>query len=298
MLEAVLAWQLVQQSTLVGAILIATGVVVLLGLLVYLIRLDDKVAKDRMAVALVLIVVSMVFWSFFEQAGSSMNLFTERNVDRRVFGWTVPTEYFQSVNPLFILSFGLFFSWLWVKLARRSLEPSIPLKFGFGIVQLGLGFGALYIGAIVSASNGIVGVGWLILGYLLHTTGELCVSPIGLSMITKLSPPRVVGVMMGAWFLSSAFAQYVASVIAALTGVSGGAEGARCCLHRPKQSWFTVRSSAAFASWPWWSGSQSVSPRHCSPAGHTACAERGARPPILQCILSLPSAPSRPEWRA
>jgi POT family proton-dependent oligopeptide transporter len=225
LIEAVLAWQLVQQSTLVGRILIGTGVVALLGLLVYLFRLADKKARDRMAVALVLIVVSIVFWSFFEQAGSSMNLFTERNVDRSVLGWSVPTEFFQSVNPIFILIFGVPFGWLWVWLARRSLEPSIPLKFGLGIVQLGLGFGALYIGAVVSRSDGMVGMGWLVLGYLLHTTGELCVSPIGLSMITKLSPPQVVGVMMGTWFLSSAFAQYVASLIATLTGVSGGVEG-------------------------------------------------------------------------
>jgi POT family proton-dependent oligopeptide transporter len=224
--EAALAWQLVQQAVWVGRLLIATAVISLFGLLLYLfLGVDDRKARDRMGIALVLIVISMVFWSFFEQAGSSMNLFAERNVDRRVLGTTLPTEIFQAVNPVFILIFGLVFGWLWVWLARRSLEPSIPLKFGFGIVQLGLGFGALYIGAVVSGSDGMVGMGWLVLGYLLHTTGELCVSPIGLSMITKLSPPKVVGVMMGAWFLSSAFAQYVASLIAALTGVSGGAEG-------------------------------------------------------------------------
>ncbi len=223
--EVALAWQLVQQSVWVGRLLIATALIVLLGLVLYLfLGIDERKARDRMGVALVLIVISMVFWSFFEQAGSSMNLFAERNVDRRVLGAMLPTEIFQAVNPVFILIFGLVFGWLWVWLARRSLEPSIPLKFGFGILQLGLGFGALYIGAVVSQSDGMVGIGWLVLGYLLHTTGELCVSPIGLSMITKLSPPKVVGVMMGTWFLSSAFAQYVASLIAALTGVSGGAE--------------------------------------------------------------------------
>jgi POT family proton-dependent oligopeptide transporter len=224
--EAAIAWQLVQKSDWVGRILIGTGLLVLAGLIIYLVvGVEDRKARDRMGVALVLIAVSMVFWSFFEQAGSSMNLFTERNVDRHLLGTTIPTESFQAVNPAFILIFGLPFGWLWMWLARRALEPSIALKFGLGIVQLGLGFGALYVGAVVSRSDGMVGMSWLVLGYLLHTTGELCVSPIGLSMVTKLSPPKVVGVMMGTWFLSSAFAQYLASVIAALTGVGSSDEG-------------------------------------------------------------------------
>jgi POT family proton-dependent oligopeptide transporter len=167
-----------------------------------------------------------VFWAFFEQAGSSLNLFTERNVDRRIGGLEIEAPVFQSVNPAFILLFGPVFAWLWIRLARAHMEPSTPLKFGFGILQLGLGFGALYLGAM-NSDNGVVAVGWLILGYLLHTTGELCLSPVGLSMITKLSPPRMTGLMMGTWFLSSAFAQYVASLIAMLTGVKEHGEAAR-----------------------------------------------------------------------
>jgi proton-dependent oligopeptide transporter, POT family len=220
------AWKLVQRTTWVGTILSVLGIVVLVGLIAYLLRLTDKVARDRMAVAIVLIVVSMVFWSFFEQAGSSMNLFTDRNVDRHFLGLEIPASMFQAVNPGYILVFGMLFIYLWVELPKRGIEPSIALKFALGIIQLALGFGALWIGAIVSRDDGLVGAGWLLLGYLLHTTGELCVSPIGLSMITKLSPPGIVGLMMGTWFLSSAFAQYVASLIAALTGVKpvAGAE--------------------------------------------------------------------------
>ena len=217
-----LAWQLVQHSVLVGTLLVGFGVVVFLGLLVYLLRLPDKVDRDRLAVALLLTLVSVVFWSFFEQTGSSMTLFTDRNVDRMVLGWLVPTSMFQSINGIYIVLLGPVLIALWLYLARRQHEPNTPLKFGLGIVQLGLGFGALYLGASTSRATGVVPMVWLVLGYLLHSTGELCLSPIGLSMITKLSPKRITGVMMGTWFLATAFAQYAASLIAQLTGVKEG----------------------------------------------------------------------------
>jgi POT family proton-dependent oligopeptide transporter len=141
-----------------------------------------------------------------------------------VLGTTIKGSAFQSVNSAFVLLFSPFFMWLWKKLGPR--EPTTPLKFGLGTLQLGLGFGALWLGAVGSQATGMVPLVWLILGYALHTTGELCFSPVGLSMITKLSPARIVGVMMGAWFLASAMAQYVASVIARLTGVSGAEHAA------------------------------------------------------------------------
>ena len=216
------AWQLVQHGAIVGTLLIVFGATVLCGLLVYLFRLPDKVARDRLAVALVLTLVSVVFWSFFEQAGTSMSLFTDRNVDRTLLGSVIPASQFQSVNSLFILLFAPVFSLLWLYLARRKHEPNTPLKFGLGILQLGLGFVALYLGAVTSRATGVVPVFWLVLGYFLHSTGELCLSPIGLSMITKLSPKGITGIMMGTWFLASAFAQYAASLIAQLTGVKDG----------------------------------------------------------------------------
>ena len=224
----IIAWQLVQVSQLVGSLLSGVGALVSALLIYYLVRKVDKVERDRLIVALVLTLFSMVFWAFFEQAGSSINLFTDRNVDRSLFGKSIPASVFQSVNPAFILTFAPVFAWLWVRLDRRGIEPATPTKFGLGILQLGLGFGALYFGAASAGSDGVVAIGWLLLGYLLHTTGELCLSPVGLSMITKLSPARIVGLMMGTWFLSSAFAQYVAGLIAKLTGVKehGGAEAA------------------------------------------------------------------------
>ena len=220
------AWQLVQHNAIVGSLLIAFGIVVLIGLLVYLFRLPEKVARDRLGVALLLTLVSVVFWSFFEQAGTSMSLFTERNVNRWLLGTLISTPQFQSVNALFILLFAPVFSVLWLFLARRKFEPNTPLKFGLGVVQLGLGFVALYVGALSARATGVVPMFWLILAYFLHSTGELCLSPIGLSMITKLSPKGITGIMMGTWFLASSFAQYVASLIAQLTGVKEGGAAA------------------------------------------------------------------------
>jgi proton-dependent oligopeptide transporter, POT family len=153
-----------------------------------------------------------------------MNLFTERNVDKELFGVSILASQFQSFNPAFIILLAPLFSWLWVGLAGRGLEPSTPAKFGLGVVQVGLGFAALVYGARHADANGMVAAVWLALAYLLHTTGELCLSPVGLSMVTKLSVPRVVGLMMGVWFLSSSFSHYVGGLIAAGASVteSGG----------------------------------------------------------------------------
>jgi POT family proton-dependent oligopeptide transporter len=214
------AWQLVQSEGLVLYLLSAVAVPSLIWVMAFMVTKCTREERDRLLVALVLIAFSVVFWAFFEQAGSSMTLFTERNVKRTIFDAELSTPSFQAVNPMFILLLAPLFSWLWTRLGKQGREPSTPLKFGLGIVQLGLGFGALYLGA-AEARDGVVWVGWLLIGYFLHTTGELCLSPIGLSMITKLSPPKIVGMMMGMWFLSSAFAQYVAAMIAKLTGVSG-----------------------------------------------------------------------------
>jgi proton-dependent oligopeptide transporter, POT family len=224
-LAVLVAWQLVQRSAAVGWLLSGVGACAVAGIVGYMLARCDKMERDRLLVALVLTGFGMVFWAFFEQAGSSINLFTDRNVDRTLLGIELKTSLFQAVNPGFILMLGPLFSMLWVSLARRGQEPSTAAKFGAGILQLGLGFAALYVGALGAGPDGIVGLGWLLLGYLLHTTGELCLSPVGLSMITKLSPARIGGLMMGTWFLSTAFSQYVGGMIAALTGVSGDVAG-------------------------------------------------------------------------
>lgn len=152
-------------------------------------------------------------------------LVSKSNVGMGLGGASIPASEFQATNPIFILLFGLLFAGIWGFLRARNLEPSTPVKFALGILQLGLGFGVLWYGAQQADSRGMVAMSWLLLGYLLHTTGELCLSPVGLSMVTKLSPARLVSTVMGAWFLATAFSNYLAGMIAALTGVSHGSSG-------------------------------------------------------------------------
>jgi POT family proton-dependent oligopeptide transporter len=154
---------------------------------------------------------------------------TQAHIGMGIGGAEVPASIFQATNPIFILIFGLVFTWLWTFLSARKLEPSTPTKFVFALAQLGAGFLVLWIGATSASERGMVGMTWLVLAYLLHTTGELCLSPVGLSMVSKLSPGRMVATMMGAWYLATAFSQFFAGLIAMLTGVEGeeGAEGAR-----------------------------------------------------------------------
>ena len=138
----------------------------------------------------------------------------------------IPASTFQSVNPFYILVFGLLFTILWGFLAKRRLEPSTPVKFALGLIQLGLGFWAFYYGAQHADERGMVFIGWLLLGYLLHTTGELCLSPVGLSMVTKLSPKRLVSTVMGSWFLATAASSFVGAIISQFTSVGGeGGDG-------------------------------------------------------------------------
>jgi POT family proton-dependent oligopeptide transporter len=287
----VLAVVLTEISKPAGLVLLLAGVAALVYLGAQMARLD-KIRRERMNVVLILTFFSLLFWAFFEQAGSSMNNFTDRNVDRvsasqavtadmagrtirlqptqeqlgytngdRLFtidqldalreenkerpdfeiDWTVapdnvgmgvamrqdetPASTYQAVNPVYILVFGLVFTALWGFLAARRIEPSTPNKFALGLLQLGLGFAALWYGAQNADSRGMVALGWLLLAYLFHTTGELCLSPVGLSMVTKLSPGQLVSTVMGTWFLATAFSQYLAAVISQFTGVGEGGDG-------------------------------------------------------------------------
>jgi POT family proton-dependent oligopeptide transporter len=147
-----------------------------------------------------------------------------------------PASVFQSVNAIFIVLFGMAVSFIWSFLAVRGLEPSTPVKFSLGLLQLGLGFAAFWWGANTADSDGIVALGWLLLGYLLHTTGELCLSPVGLSMVTRLSPTQLVSTVMGGWFLATAFAQLLAATIAQFTGVEASSEGGASVLPVPLET--------------------------------------------------------------
>jgi len=171
--------------------------------------------RKRVAVIPLLFLAAAVFWSGFEQAGSSMNLFAERLTDRTVFGSEVPASWLQSINPLFIIMLAPVFGSLWVRLGSRN--PSIPVKFTYGLVQLGLGFFVLAWGSTFTTDGGLVSPMWLIVTYFFHTTGELCLSPVGLSCITKLSPQRFVGQMMGIWFMAAALGNLLAGLVAGLT---------------------------------------------------------------------------------
>jgi len=271
-----------------GLVLTTLGILAFGFLIVETFRLN-KIPRERMQAALALIFFQMLFFAFFEQAGSSVNNFTDRNVDRvvqtsevtagqvgttirlqptqeqlgyslhgRLFTLTdldylrqenvdnpafeiewpitenevgmglarradeLPASIFQSVNPGYILIFALVFNGIWTALRKVGLEPGAPVKFALGLMQLGLGFGAFWMGTQAASDRGMVVVTWLMLGYLLQTTGELCLSPVGLSTMTKLSPRVLVSTLMGAWFLATAFSQYLAAIISQFTGVTHG----------------------------------------------------------------------------
>lgn len=218
LMSIVAVWQLIQRTGDLGYVLSGFGLVVVAGVIWYSLTRCTRIERDRMLVMLTLIVLSVFFWALFEQAGSSLTLFTDRNV---AMGDTFTAGMFQSLNPFFIIVFAPIFAWVWVKLAQRRLEPSTPLKFGLGIFQVGLGFAVLIFGAGFAGPDGKVAIVWLALMYLFHTTGELCLSPVGLSMVTRLSVAQVGGMMMGVWFLSSAFAAYMAGVIAGAMAIGG-----------------------------------------------------------------------------
>jgi POT family proton-dependent oligopeptide transporter len=150
----------------------------------------------------VFFVFSSLFWAAFEQAGSSLNLFADRLTRLSAFGWAFPSTWFQSLNSLFLITLAPAFAWLWVGLRER--EPLTVTKFTFGLVGVGLGFLLLVPAAGMGQAGTLVSPAWLVGVYLLHTMGELCLSPVGLSVVTKLAPQRIVGLMMGVWFLSIA----------------------------------------------------------------------------------------------
>ena len=197
-----------------GTGVIITGLVLVYFAYVFLFGKLDADERKRVAVIPILFVAAAVFWSGFEQAGSSMNLFAERLTNRTAFGWELPATWLQSVNPLFIIILAPLFGTLWVRLGSRN--PSIPAKFTYGLVQLGLGFLVLAWGSTFIGEGTLVSPMWLVVTYFFHTTGELCLSPVGLSSITKLSPKRFVGQMMGIWFMAAALGNLMAGLVAGL----------------------------------------------------------------------------------
>jgi POT family proton-dependent oligopeptide transporter len=192
---------------------LAVGTAVYFGYLFLAGRLT-AVERGRVVVILVLVLASAVFWAGFEQFGSSLTLFAERYTIRDFGAFEVPASWFQSLNPMFLIVLAPFYSMFWVWLARRHLEPSAPAKFAFGLMLLGLGFVVMIGAAALVAEGQQVLPTWLVFTYLFHTMGELALSPVGLSAMTKLAPRRFVGQMMGMWFLCTALGSAVAGLIA------------------------------------------------------------------------------------
>jgi POT family proton-dependent oligopeptide transporter len=186
-----------------GAIFFLVAAV--LGLLYLIFQASRSEEGGRMFVIILLCAFSMVFWGFYELQGSTIIRFADLHVSMSVFNWKVPTTWFANfVNPFLIILLGIPFAWVWVWLDRKHIEPSTPLKFSLGLLQLALGFLVLWAASMPVQHGGTGSLGLLLLAYLLFTTGELCLSPVGLSMVTKLSPARLVGVYMGLWFLAPA----------------------------------------------------------------------------------------------
>jgi POT family proton-dependent oligopeptide transporter len=169
-----------------------------------------RAEAGRMIVIIVLCIFSMVFWGFYELQGSTIIRFADMHINMRVFGWNLTTTFVTNIiNPFLVIMLCIPFTWLWVWLDRKKLEPSTPMKFSLGLFQLGLGFLVFWLAAKEAAGGGKASLLWLLLSIFVFTTGELCLSPVGLSMITRLSPTRLVGVFMGVWFLSSAVANVI-----------------------------------------------------------------------------------------
>ena len=218
-------WYLVQTSFVVGWLLTLVAAAAVAGLATYALRKCDRVEQGRLIVVMALTLISVVFWTLFEQAGTSMTLFTDRNVDLDVGGVELQASQMGFLNPLFIIFLAPVFAFLWDVLSRKRWEPSAPMKFGLGVAQAGLGFFALVIGASSADDAGQVALAWLALAYLLHTTGELCLSPVGLSVVTRLTTREMLGLMMGVWFLSSAGASFLAGMIAGEATIDGAQSG-------------------------------------------------------------------------
>ena len=206
----------VMTSLMVAVVLVLVGIAVT----------RERVERDRMFGLTILLFANTFFWALFEQAGSSLNFFADNCTDRIFWGWEMPAAWFQSVNAVCIIAFAPLFVVMWRKLDAARRSPSIPIKFAIGILPLGLGFGVLILGISMAGAAAVkISALWLVLLYVLHTIGELCISPVGLSAMTKLAPPSMSGLVMGAWFMSIAVGNYLAGNLAAAVGSAGGVGG-------------------------------------------------------------------------
>jgi POT family proton-dependent oligopeptide transporter len=210
-------WGLIQYQSVIQNLLIVSGILMLGYTLFEAFKLP-KEPRERIFAILFLIALNPLFWGLFEQAGGSLNLYTDRFVDRQ----GVPSSLFQSINPIYIVILAPVFAALWQWLGKRGLEPSAPAKFALALAQVGLGFLVFVWGAKTVGVEAMTPVFFVFLIYLIHTTGELCLSPVGLSAMARLTPLHLGSFIMGAWFYMTAVGQFVAGKIGAATGGEGG----------------------------------------------------------------------------
>lgn len=219
--STVLFWQMVQRHKVVENILLISLSISFAFILYFGFKKVEKVDRHRLFSLTILIVFSTVFWALFEQAYTSLNLFADRVLDTTFLGVEWKPGQFLSLNSFFIISLAPVFAWLWVKMGKYN--PNTAIKFSMSLLLVGLGFGSLMFGSSISGDGQVAAI-WLVLLYLLHTMGELCLSPVGLSAVTKLSPAKIVGFMMGVWFLATASSEYIAVLLAKLSSVDKGAD--------------------------------------------------------------------------
>lgn len=232
-LSTILFWQMAQNHDAVSIALQVAGGVSFLYIVYYAVTKLDRKGREQIAALTILIVFTIVFWALYEQAYTSMNLFADRILDRNIFGVEVSAGQFLSFNALFIILLAPIFAWLWVKLGKYN--PNTAVKFSIALMLVGLGFGALVMGINISGAGKVAAI-WLILAYFLHTCGELTLSPVGLSAVTKLSPPKILGFMMGVWFLATASSEFIASILANIASIESS-NGEAIDLNLAKQSY-------------------------------------------------------------
>jgi len=202
-----------------GKALLVIFLAAVIGIPIWSARVGDTVERQMMLAAIILVVFNVTFWALFEQAASSLTLFADRNTTLEIFGFHMSAAATQQFNPIVVVTFAPIMSMLWLFLAKRGWEPSIQVKFSLALVLVGLGFVVLALSKGMADGAFRVSLWWLVLTYFLHSIGELCISPVGLSMITKLSIARIVGMMMGVWFLSISVGQYLAGAAAQAASV-------------------------------------------------------------------------------
>ena len=200
------------------------GAMILMPVLILTDKSLTKVERNRIIVIFILAFFVIFFWGAFEQAGASLTLFADRQTDRSVMGWDMPASYFQSINPLAVICLAPIFTLIWAYLYKKRMEPSSPFKMAYGLLLVALGYVVIAIAVKGLGIDEKVSMWWLVALYIIHSMGELCLSPIGLSMVSKLAPLRLSSLMMGTWFLANAAANKFAGTLSALIPPTAGAE--------------------------------------------------------------------------